>query len=299
MSEVFCYTGQNLVSFMFTKFFSQPLLCVAICLFIIAATYTMTSWYDIVGRVTAILAEWHKMILGQSMPQSLRSTAVCATVVPPIESVKPVGVRKSGGQVSFKCFALLFVLAHLLTIVFVPQRFFVTSFFSIFFVAFSNTLNVFFLPLILVVLNSIVVVLVVLPMSISPFLLMRIVISFRFGAIARLAKFIQAAFLFAEIFDGSRKILTAARALAQIFWPLLQPPGIPVTLGRTVSDSSFVAAGKFFSTVGASTLKRHSTLTYASSQVDRSQGSVSAAFSPRQARLQPVIIPYLGQQVAV
>lgn len=81
---------------------NQPFIRVAVGLAFIAAVFTVlfgvTRRQNIVGGVVAAFGLRDKVIAGQSLPQSLRMTAVGAAIIPIKKAILPIDYSKCGQQ---------------------------------------------------------------------------------------------------------------------------------------------------------------------------------------------------------
>jgi len=78
---------------------SQPINGILVVFALIATIYTMTCWYDVAWNITALFFNWDKVILRKRMPQSLWSTAVCASIVEVLKTFQPMFFSEFGGKV--------------------------------------------------------------------------------------------------------------------------------------------------------------------------------------------------------
>lgn len=104
MSEICFNARQNNFGATWAEVFGNPFSRIAICFRVIAASLSpfaiMTSWDNVIWRVTTAFRYGNKVILRQAVPESARSTAVSAAVVKIFEGAPPISIGESAGEAS-------------------------------------------------------------------------------------------------------------------------------------------------------------------------------------------------------
>jgi hypothetical protein len=80
------------------EFLKNPLVWIAGILAVVAAFDPRAGWHDVFGSIRATSTKRDEMILGHRVPQTARSAAISATVVPVIKATLPIFQCEGGRQ---------------------------------------------------------------------------------------------------------------------------------------------------------------------------------------------------------
>lgn len=100
MIEILTYPLQDSLSLAFAELGNQPLFGIVIILAIVAAVYAVTSWQNVIGRVSPAFGYGNKVILSKCVPQSFAASTVCATMPEILKATIPIFRSKGRGQIS-------------------------------------------------------------------------------------------------------------------------------------------------------------------------------------------------------
>lgn len=95
------YTLQNWLHLTFAVLMQKPLNWIAVFLEIVAPVNTVTKWHDIFCHICSAFAERYPVILCQRMPQPTRSITYSTAMPKILQTALPILLRKCGWQKRF------------------------------------------------------------------------------------------------------------------------------------------------------------------------------------------------------